>query len=71
MESCRPMNDEIETSRDSDIVEENTHQNIMNRIESSAKKNKRFHCDYIGCNKKYNQKYRLEIHKRTHVTINY
>ena len=34
---------------------------------SSIKETKRYHCDHPGCTKKYSQKFRLQIHKRTHV----
>jgi hypothetical protein len=27
------------------------------------------HCDYLGCRKVYSQKFRLQIHQRTHVNI--
>ncbi len=40
-------------------------QDICNPIHNSSK---RLHiCDFPGCEKKYSQKFRLAIHKRTHV----
>lgn len=32
-------------------------------------KDRLFICDHPNCSKKYNQKYRLQIHKRSHVKI--
>ncbi len=30
-----------------------------------------FKCDFVNCKKQYAQKYRLEIHKRSHVSVSY
>jgi hypothetical protein len=74
---------ELETNRDSEdqtkgdlspIVCKNMktmaiQSNDNQKINSIKNLNSTFICDFENCNKLYSQKYRMEIHKRTHVKL--
>jgi hypothetical protein len=69
---------EMETNKDSEIYskgELSPFNNMSFSVNNNkVKKRKReliqnFCCEYSNCNKTYSQRYRLEIHKRTHVNF--
>jgi hypothetical protein len=51
----------------SHIIIENKQKKLKRKKRCDAKQKILFHCDYQNCNKSYPQKYRMEIHRRTHV----
>ncbi len=58
---------EISTSRTNSQEREELMPIIQHK--KNKKEDLNYSCDFPSCNKVYSQKYRLEIHKRTHVII--
>lgn len=61
-------NDDFTSQNQTVTSNSNIFNYLLAIMETSDLNKKRYKCNHSGCTKRYTQKFRLNIHKRTHVS---